>query len=464
MKLLHYSVAVLFLVLLFGVNTNAQSTCTGGKIDGVYHTSCYPWLSGDGTLSIPNFWGGSNVTVNNDTPRLQRALSAAFGKIIFDEADYFINDELIIFSYRLITGTGRSGYLGTISPGSPNHPTSKIVQTANNKAVFKIGMQVYDVSIRDLTFVGGYGTTGTIGILAEGSQGSGYSSVSFQFSNLKFARLDKGIYVNATNSGEWQFDNVRLDHSTFEWCNTGLYINSYNSGWNISSIQFMVPEGVAHTAGSGQKTYGVYLERSTYTNMSMLIGGGPFEGTATMFIYVKEHANLTIQNSQAERFKEDINIDGDSVSGTGRNFPILLMNNVFISSTSGSPPIGGVTIKDSTVISMGNQFGFGTADIRAVAKGTSKIYSIGDKFCFEGASCETDKGYTLEDSAQLVFGTNKYKTEVDTLKLGTRTFSTLGTPGNGTLYYCSDCQAASTCTGSGSGALAKRINGAWVCN
>lgn len=50
-------------------------------------------------------------------------------------------------------------------------------------------------------------------------------------------------------------------------------------------------------------------------------------------------------------------------------------------------------------------------------------------------------------------------------RAGTTTFSSLSTSvDNGTFIYCSDCTIASPCAGSGSGALAKRINGAWVCN
>jgi hypothetical protein len=270
MKSVKQIVTLLLLAFAFGANAYGQS-CSGGQINGIYHTSCFPWQSGANTLSIPKSSGGTNVTVNNDTPRLQRAINAALGKLVFDEADYFISDELTVYSYRILEGTGRSSYLGTITPGAPNHLSSKIVQTANNKSIFKIGMQVYDVSIRDLALVAGYGTSGTIGIKAEGNQVSGYSSISFQFSNLKFSGLDKGIYVNAADTGhDWQFDNVRLDHSSFEWCNTGIHINSYNSGWHISSIQFLVPEGVAQTATSGTKTYGVYLERSTYASMNLL--------------------------------------------------------------------------------------------------------------------------------------------------------------------------------------------------
>lgn len=53
-------------------------------------------------------------------------------------------------------------------------------------------------------------------------------------------------------------------------------------------------------------------------------------------------------------------------------------------------------------------------------------------------------------------------------------FAALGTPSNGAIAYCSDCtettpatcpvtQASCICAGSGTGAFARRINGAWYC-
>ena len=44
------------------------------------------------------------------------------------------------------------------------------------------------------------------------------------------------------------------------------------------------------------------------------------------------------------------------------------------------------------------------------------------------------------------------------------TQANLGTPANGTIIYCSDCTIANPCAGGGTGAFAKRLNGAWVCN
>ena len=49
------------------------------------------------------------------------------------------------------------------------------------------------------------------------------------------------------------------------------------------------------------------------------------------------------------------------------------------------------------------------------------------------------------------------------LLIGT-TFANLGTPADGSLSYCSDCTFANPCAAAGTGALAKRLNGAWRCD
>jgi hypothetical protein len=43
-------------------------------------------------------------------------------------------------------------------------------------------------------------------------------------------------------------------------------------------------------------------------------------------------------------------------------------------------------------------------------------------------------------------------------------FAALVSAPNGTVLYCSDCTIANPCAGGGTGALAKRLNGVWVCN
>src|SRR5262245_3722031 len=51
------------------------------------------------------------------------------------------------------------------------------------------------------------------------------------------------------------------------------------------------------------------------------------------------------------------------------------------------------------------------------------------------------------------------------VQLGTGTLmANLGSAPNGTITYCPDCMITYPCAGGGTGALAKRLNGVWVCN
>lgn len=73
-------------------------------------------------------------------------------------------------------------------------------------------------------------------------------------------------------------------------------------------------------------------------------------------------------------------------------------------------------------------------------------------------------GLCVSGFAALSVSATQATFNVAAVTIGGTTFAGLGVPGNGTLTYCTDCVVAATCAGSGSGALAKRINGAWVCN
>ena len=52
----------------------------------------------------------------------------------------------------------------------------------------------------------------------------------------------------------------------------------------------------------------------------------------------------------------------------------------------------------------------------------------------------------------------------DFLKFGELPFASLPALPNGTMVYCSDCTRTTPCAAAGSGAIAKRINGTWVCD
>jgi hypothetical protein len=54
--------------------------------------------------------------------------------------------------------------------------------------------------------------------------------------------------------------------------------------------------------------------------------------------------------------------------------------------------------------------------------------------------------------------------QTPSVTLSSSPISSLGTPANGTITYCSNCTTTNPCGAGGNGAIAKRLNGAWVCN
>jgi hypothetical protein len=105
---------------------------------------------------------------------------------------------------------------------------------------------------------------------------------------------------------------------------------------------------------------------------------------------------------------------------------------------------------------------YSDADTR-LATGRSLVFSGSATYPFN----DPDVGFT-RPSAGIVRVTNAStgygQLEAGKFSLNAVAFASLGTPSNGTLVYCSDCTIANPCAGSGTGALAKRLNGVWVCN
>ncbi|MET0753908.1 MAG: hypothetical protein ABWZ66_11065 [Pyrinomonadaceae bacterium] len=369
LKLTMIFIALLF---VFGNAGTARATdpdCnSAGQIHGIYYMSCFARNSGE----------------TDDTLRIRRAVNAIpSGKLIFNEGDYTVSDTIDLHGNLFIEGTSANTLVNSI-------PTSSHIRlTVANKAIFKIGEGIFDVVIRDLG-LSASSTTGTIGIQGEGAYPA--ASAHFEFKNLRFTGFNWGIKVRATDSGRnFQFDNVKLDHSLFEGCLVGVYVDSYNSGWQISSIEFV--------AGTG--AYGVWFENVTYSTINSMIGNGAFSGTtplAESLIYVKEHANLSIQNCVSEGFKNDIKVEGNSP-----NNPIQLISNFFQDK---------VEIENASVLSTGNQFGVQVGSAQApqpVAKGYTRVTSVGDKFCSEGASNCSTGGWVLQNDAVLLFGSYQTK-------------------------------------------------------
>jgi hypothetical protein len=74
-------------------------------------------------------------------------------------------------------------------------------------------------------------------------------------------------------------------------------------------------------------------------------------------------------------------------------------------------------------------------------------------------------GWTLKSASSTVATVNNGSFALtQPLDNASSVFANLGAPGNGRQVYCSDCKIQKHCSGGGTGAFAKRINGEWICN
>ena len=99
--------------------------------------------------------------------------------------------------------------------------------------------------------------------------------------------------------------------------------------------------------------------------------------------------------------------------------------------------------------------------------GTSRIKSRGGLSLHAGnvGVSATNEFLTLQTTGAVGIGTQT-TTNLSTgqLAFGETKFTALPAAPDGSMLYCSNCAIANPCAGAGTGALAKRLAGAWVCN
>ncbi len=160
----------------------------------------------------------------------------------------------------------------------------------------------------------------------------------------------------------------------------------------------------------------------------------------------------------------------DGVTGAGGMYRLSITNNDFRSTWTADPVIVAgaalhlnvsgnnfgqsvTTLVDSTYVFTNNCFSNNTFS-------AGNILLNGTAFSGELLGClNGDVRNTEVNAADVVLraeGLIQFKTGI--------VFANLGAFGNGTVTYCNDCTIANPCAGSGSGAIAKLLNGVWVCN
>lgn len=137
------------------------------------------------------------------------------------------------------------------------------------------------------------------------------------------------------------------------------------------------------------------------------------------------------------------------VRGSAANGTTVNMGLIGSAMTAGTLNVGTVGFANNATNNIGGYFALGSSiPITASGAGIFNNGSVAQDVI--GAYDNDVKVFSIPDGGGIL--------------LAARTFGTLGTPANGTFYYCSDCTIANPCAGAGTGALAKRLNAVWVCN
>jgi hypothetical protein len=271
-------------------------------------------------------------------------------------------------------------------------------------------------------------TGGWPAITVQSSSGTNLDVADISISGNTMTGTGAGITVNPGSTGTAK----RVSVSS----------NVINSTTGSSGLEYCILFGanavhedinISNNVCKDIKSVGIYLNGSSSSVSSRIKilgntlygnGGGGQQG---MYFH-GEFDGLTVENNYVAHFSESSGGDG-VISSDGDTITNLLLrgNSIF----SGSSSNRGIYL----------------------AYGTNTISGRLENNYVEG-TINSGHPNTLH-----AFG--NYSTGVNTAGINQ---ANLGSPGNGATEYCIDCTVANPCAGGGNGAIAKRLNGAWVCN
>lgn len=147
--------------------------------------------------------------------------------------------------------------------------------------------------------------------------------------------------------------------------------------------------------------------------------------------------------------------------------PASAPDTCFTRAAAGQFNFGNCTTGDQSGLIYANRFR--VPSILRIESGLVRLGSTGAwawASTADGENGTTDTSVTRPNAKEIQVGNADASGQIDftTGQLQGTAFASLGAPGNGTFKYCNDCTIANPCAGGGTGALAKRLNGAWVCN
>lgn len=231
--------------------------------------------------------------------------------------------------------------------------------------------------------------------------------------------------------------------------NTGGYCGDGNTAAGIYASGPVAPTGwIAHNH-IDNTTWGI---RSDVTALSMLVSINDFTSVSTLY------PGPTLSN-----------LTFDVVAKS--NLPLGLNGDTCFSRAAVAQfDFGTCTQGDTSGLIYASRF-----RIPNSARYETNLMRVGSGGVFawastaDGENGASDTSLTRPNADEVACGNGSAgdkSCQFDTtiLQIQATAFASLGSPINGTIKYCSDCTIANPCAGGGTGALAKRLNGAWVCN
>lgn len=336
------------------------------------------------------------------------------------------------------------------------------------------GTAIQCSNVQDAAIVGpakivGPGSSGhTIGMqLGIGSGGNGTVTTYNYFSDLHFRNFNKCFMGEGSTSDNGTYSNY-LSGVTADSCNVGFYLvptipNCFNANECVGCIAI------------GNKSDGFYIDGA---NGNAFIGsraelnggfGWNFKGTIATTNNSILHSWNEANSSGDFNAGSPVNVTQTTIwGGIGISSPVFAGqwagggNRRCISAVCEFTPDGSPTVFHINS-SVANSFAFAVTNDEAPVSGITNVVGV---------------SRTGSTNGNLFLGTPEYPstfrsvvnangnpvTGATSLSLNPVTFSQLGSAGNGTILYCSDCKVENPCANGGTGALAKRLNGVWVCN
>jgi len=431
----------------------------------------YDWFASKderqrGFYNIRDF-GARGDGRTDDTNAFRSAMavlaSSNGGTLTVPDGEYIVTAPVALPSGIIIQGTNGLQSMASTSDVTRKNP-SRITLKGTNKALFRIGECVDNVTIRDIELYS-QSSDGTSGVEAVGAY---TSSQGFIFDRVVFNNFNRGInaYGLPQTNLNWQFDYVKVISCRFLFNkDTGIFVNTRNTDWKIEGSLFMNPK-----KGPNQNANSIHLERAGMVLIQDTFSGGFSGALGGTFINILDTGPLTIIGSQSESMTNSIVYNGVNNPDAGDySFPITLVNSAF------ADPI--IFNARRTFVSTGGFYGPATFQMDE----RTRVYSTGDRFCYDGYTlgCRGARKANF-GKATVVFMTGQpedgsvpghptfFGTDV---QFGAPAqmppFAAAALPAgkpNGSLVYCSNCRRATTpCQAGGSGAPAMMVGGAWSC-